>query len=76
MPDYKVNWGQSAVLDKVEGATVRGSRPRPGTGLFLKVKGAKSQRIYLVGNEWHEARTPYKLDTGVRPDAVKAENNF
>ena len=66
----------AVVLDKVTEAVVRDARPRPGTSLFLQVKGAKSGRIYLFGNELHAVSTPYQLATGVKPTAVKASNNF
>jgi hypothetical protein len=66
----------AVVLNKVDGATIQNASPRPGTQVFLRVQGAKSQKIYLTGNEWHNAKTPYKVDADVRQGAVKAINNF
>jgi len=66
----------AVVLDKVDDATIQNVEPRPGTKLFLKVRGASSQKIYLVGNDLHDVKTPYQLDSGVKPGTVKALNNF
>ncbi|MGD1104812.1 MAG: glycosyl hydrolase family 28 protein [Terriglobia bacterium] len=66
----------AVVLDQVDEAVILNSQPRPGTQLFLKVKGAKSRNIYLVGNELHGVKTPYQLDSDVKPGSVKAANNF
>jgi len=66
----------AVVLDKVDDATILNAAPGPGTQVFVKVKGAKSQKIYITGSELHGVKTPYELDSGVNPDAVKAVNNF
>ena len=44
--------------------------------VFVKVKGASSQRIYITGSELHDVKTPYQLDSDVKPGSVKAANNF
>ena len=66
----------AVVLDKVDGATIMSAAPLAGTQLFLRVKGAHSQRIYLNANELHDVKTPYELDGEVKPDAVKATSDF
>lgn len=73
----KLQTGTPAViLDNVQNATICNSKARPGTPLFLSVKGPKSQGIYLVGNELHDAGTPYQSDADVKDGAVKADHNF
>lgn len=64
------------VLDKVDGATIVNSQAQPGTDLFLKVVGAKSRGINLVGNDLHAAGTAFKVDDGVGSEAVKTANNY
>jgi hypothetical protein len=66
----------AVVLDKVQDATICNSQAPTGTKLFLQVKGAGSQGIYLVGNELHGANTPYQADTEVKAGTVKAAGNF
>jgi hypothetical protein len=66
----------AVVLDKVNDAAILDAQPRPGTQVFIKVKGATSQKIYLTGSELHDVKTPYKLDADVKPGTVKAVNNF
>ncbi|PYV33014.1 MAG: hypothetical protein DMG22_11460 [Acidobacteria bacterium] len=64
------------VLDQVEGATITNSLAKTGTRVFLSVSGSKSRAIDLVGNDLHEARTPYRLDPHLKPGTVKATGNF
>jgi hypothetical protein len=66
----------AVVLNQVEDATICNSKARPGTQVFLKVKGAKSQHVYLVGNELREVRSPYQVDADVKEGAVKEAGNF
>ncbi len=64
------------VLDKVEDAAISNSRARPGTQVFLGVKGATSRKIYLVGNELHDSAKAFVVDAHVPAGAVKAVNNY
>ncbi len=64
------------VLDKVNGATSQDAAPKQGTQVLVKVKGATSQKIYITGSALHDVKTPYQLDSDVKPDAVKAVNNY
>ena len=66
----------AVVFDKVNGATIRDAAPRPGTQVFVKVRGASSQKIYITGSDLHDVKTPYQLDSDVNPDAVQTVNNF
>jgi hypothetical protein len=66
----------AVVLDQVEGATIVDSTTAAGTKIFLKVQGAKSRNIYLVGNALHDVKTPCKLDSEVKPGTVQGANNF
>ncbi len=64
------------VLDQVEGANIVDSTTAPGTKVFLKVKGAKSQDIQLHSNEFHMARIPYQAEKDVKPGTVKGSDNY
>ncbi|MBZ5564733.1 MAG: right-handed parallel beta-helix repeat-containing protein [Acidobacteriia bacterium] len=66
----------TVILEQVEGATICNSLARPGTQTFVSVKGAKSRGIYLVGNELHDAGTPYRLEAGANAGSVKLLGNF
>lgn len=65
----------AVVLDQVEGATISNSEARPGTQVFLGVKGAKSQHVHLLRNELHQAR-PYQASAEVKADTVQESGNF
>ena len=52
------------------------SRARPSTQIFVGVKGASSRKIYLVGNELHDAAKPFEVDPDVNEGTVKAVYNF
>jgi hypothetical protein len=64
------------VLNQVEDATIRNSTARPGTQVFLQVKGSKSRHVYLIGNELHAVPSPYRVDADVTEGAVKEAGNF
>jgi hypothetical protein len=64
------------VLDQVDGANIVDSTTSAGTKVFLKVKGAKSQNIYLHSNELHLAHIPYQTDKDVKPGTVKESDNY
>jgi len=66
----------AVVLDQVEGARVVNSKVQPGTQVFVKVTGAKSDRIQLFNNDLGGAQAPYQLGPGLKADTVKAANNF
>jgi polygalacturonase len=67
----KPEW-PAVVFNQISDATVTGSKPAAGTGIFLKVEGDKSKGIYLVGNELHGAEAPVEAPEGT----VKSQNNF
>ena len=66
----------AVVLDRVEDAAILDSKARAGTQVFLKVKGPQSKRIYMVGNDLHNAAVAVQLDPNVKAGVVKAINNF
>jgi len=73
----KPQTGDPAVLlEKVEDATICNSRARPGTQVFLQVKGPTSNKIHLVGNELHDAAKPFEADADVKEGTVHAVNNY
>ena len=50
--------------------------PKQEHQVLLKVKGANSRGIYLVGNNLHDASTAFQPDTDVKEGTVKAAGNF
>jgi hypothetical protein len=66
----------AVVLDQVEDATICNSKARPGTQVFLKVKGPKTRHVYLVGNELRDVRSPYQVDADVKEGTVKEAGDF
>jgi hypothetical protein len=64
------------VLNRVEDAVVRNSKARPGTGLFLIIKGESSRAIRLLGNDFRQAEIPYQLERDVKRDEVWASGNY
>jgi hypothetical protein len=66
----------AVIFNDVQDAFIGSSRALPGTQVFLNVRGAKSQRIYLVGNELHDAQTAFHLDPDVKAGTVTADHNF
>jgi hypothetical protein len=66
----------AVTLNRVERATVRDCQARAGTGTFLRVAGKTSGDICLVGNDFRQARSPYKLGSEVRKDAIRALASF
>jgi hypothetical protein len=63
-------------FNRVAGADVRNSKAQPGTQVYLKIQGATSHGIYLVGNELHEARTPWQVESDVKDGTVKLAGNY
>jgi hypothetical protein len=63
-------------LGRVTNATLRNMTAPPDTNLFLKVTGADTRQIHLIGNDFHEAKTAYQLDPDVMANAVAAVDNF
>jgi hypothetical protein len=66
----------AVVMDQVDGTTIVDSTTQPGTKIFLKVKGVKSQDIHLNGNSLHRVPIPIQTDKDVKPGAVKETNDF
>lgn len=63
-------------LDRVTNATLRNLDAEPGTNLFLKITGANTHDVHLIGNNFHEAKVPYQLAKDVKTDSVTAVDNF
>lgn len=66
----------AVVLDQAQDAALVGSTTQPVTKVFLEVKGGSSQDISLHGNELHMVHIPYEADHDVRPDAIRATDNY
>jgi hypothetical protein len=66
----------AVVLNQVEDAVIRNSKPREGSSLFLQVNGNKSRGIVLIGNDLRKAKVPYRLDSSVKSHEVRALNNI
>jgi hypothetical protein len=66
----------AVVLNQVEDAIIRDSKARQGTSVFLRIMGDKSRGIYLLGNDFRQAKVPYRIDGDVRSEVIKALNNL
>jgi hypothetical protein len=64
------------IFNRVSGADVRNSKAQPGTQVYLKIQGATSEGIYLVGNELHEARIPWQVEPDVKDGTVRVAGNY
>ena len=62
-------------LTDTSGAFVHGCRAESGTGTFLRVDGAKSRRISVIGNDLAEAATPMEDAGGVRKGTMAGSND-
>jgi hypothetical protein len=59
-----------AQFTNVDHAAVRNAKARAGSSVFLNVSGS-SRGIRLSGNDLEGAEVPYRLDAGVKSDAVR-----
>jgi len=66
----------AVVLERAANATIRNSTARPGTQVFLKVKGPSSQHVYLIDNALHDVRSPYLVDSDVKEGTVKESGSW
>jgi hypothetical protein len=66
----------AVVFTDVENARVINSAPRQGTEVFLRVQGARSNEIHLVGNQLRNVRAPFQVDAQVRAGVVKETGSF
>ncbi len=64
------------VVNNVQDATIQNSQANSNTRVFLQVMGKTSQGIYLIGNELHDAGTPFLVNADVPSGAVTAAQNF
>jgi hypothetical protein len=60
---------------QVRGALVRGCVPDEGTGVFLKVTGARSKGISLLANDFSGVRTPVERAPDAPPQSVREAAN-
>ena len=54
----------------VDDVTVRNSKALPGTELFLDVAGAGCRAIRLIGNDLGAAKTPFRVGSDAKSNAV------
>jgi len=66
----------AVVLNQVQDAVIRSSKPREGSSLFLQVSGDKSRGIVLTGNDLRKSKVPYRLDVSVKSSEVLGLNNI
>ena len=66
----------AVVFERVEDASIRNSTARPGTQVFLKVKGPQNRHVYLINNELHEVHSHYLVDADVKEGTVKESGNW
>ena len=63
-------------MKNVKNANVDDSVAPAGTNVFLKIAGAGTQNVHLFGNDFHQAKVAYVLDSDVKPASVTALDNF
>ncbi len=67
-------WSTGAVaplrLTDARDILVRGCRPAPGAEVFLKVQGAKTEGVTLMGNDFRAVKKTTEADEGVPKTAV------
>jgi hypothetical protein len=66
----------AVLLKNVKNANVDNSVAPADTNVFLKIAGAGSHDIHLLGNDFHQAKVPFLLDPDVKPESVTALDNF
>ncbi len=57
-------------LTDVRDALIRGCRPAPGTGVFLKVQGTRTEGVTLTGNDFRGVKRGVEIDKDVPQAAV------
>jgi hypothetical protein len=72
-------WSSGAVaplrLTEVQDVWVRGCRPAPGTDVFLKVQGARTEGVTLESNDFRGVKKVVEADEGVPKTAVAQRAN-
>src|SRR5437667_3193067 len=66
----------AVVLNQGEDGWDRNSKAAEGTSVFLQILGNKSRGIYLLGNDLHRSKVPYRLENGVSSDELKVLSNI
>ena len=66
----------AVVLNQVEDVWVRNSKAAEGASIFLQILGDKSRGIYLLGNDLHRSKVPYRLESGVNSGELKTLSNI
>jgi hypothetical protein len=66
----------AVLLNQLKNANVRSSVAPSGTNIFLKIAGADSHDIHLVGTDFHQAKAPYVLGSEVKAEGVTALDNL
>ena len=65
----------AVVLNRVTNATLRNMEALPGANVFLKISGAETRDVHLIGNDFHGARIPYQIAPEVKPGMVMDLDN-
>ena len=63
-------------LADARGVFVRGCRPKAGTNVFLKLEGARSEKIVLAGNDFSNAAQVVERSADVRKTALSELTNL
>ena len=66
----------AVVLNQVEDAQIRQSKALSGTLVFGEIRGERCRGIDLVGNDFRQAKVPFRIAPGVKTNEVKAHNNL
>ena len=74
--DYSPGGEATIRLTDARGVLVRGCRPKAGTELFLKLQGAKSERVVLTANDFSGVRKIAKVGPNVAESALAELANY
>jgi hypothetical protein len=66
----------TVVLNQVEDAVIRNSTALPGTLVFASITGERSRDVCFVGNDFHQAKRVYRLDSKVANRKILSLSNF
>ncbi|MHC4353252.1 MAG: glycoside hydrolase family 28 protein [Planctomycetota bacterium] len=74
--EYSSGAASTLRMTDTRGALVRGCRPAAGTSLFLNLRGAKSERIVLTGNDFSGVRKIAEIGPDVAKSALAELANY
>jgi hypothetical protein len=74
-PGKSAETAPAIALIRVEDALIKNSRAAAGTGEFVRISGAATNSIILLGNDFRRARIAWTQDKDVMADSVREQGN-